>query len=144
MLANSCQNVLCTNRNDLESATPVYFIGLGDRARRLIGTTGPLAKIDLKRAEGQLETLARVSGGRAYLKDATSDLPGIYDDMPELNGLKATEMLTALAPDTRVLILTRHSDSSYVQQLLRSGASGYILKQSASDQLVHGDSAWRG
>jgi DNA-binding NarL/FixJ family response regulator len=57
--------------------------------------------------------------------------------MPELNGLKATEMLTALAPDTRVLILTRHSDSSYVQQLLRSGASGYILKQSASDQLVH-------
>jgi DNA-binding NarL/FixJ family response regulator len=37
----------------------------------------------------------------------------------------------------RVLILTRHSDSSYVQQLLRSGASGYILKQSASDELVH-------
>jgi len=66
-----------------ESATPVYFIGLGDRARRLIGTTGPLAKIDLKRAEDQLETLARVSGGRAYLKDATSDLPGIYDDMME-------------------------------------------------------------
>ena len=66
-----------------QSATAVYFIGLGDRTRSLIGTTGPLAKIDWKRAEDRLETLATVSGGRAYLKDATSDVPGIYDDMME-------------------------------------------------------------
>ncbi len=57
--------------------------------------------------------------------------------MPDTNGLTATETLKALVPDVRVLILTRHSESSYVQQLLRSGASGYVLKHSASDELVH-------
>jgi DNA-binding NarL/FixJ family response regulator len=56
--------------------------------------------------------------------------------MPEVNGLKATETLKTSVPDTKVLILTRHTDSSYVQQLLRSGASGYVLKQSASEELV--------
>ncbi len=56
--------------------------------------------------------------------------------MPEVNGLKATEMLQDLVPHTKVLILTRHTNSSYVQQLLRSGASGYVLKQSASEELV--------
>jgi DNA-binding NarL/FixJ family response regulator len=59
--------------------------------------------------------------------------------MPELNGLKATEMLKQLAPGANVLILTRHTDTNtsyYVQQLLRAGANGYVLKQSASDELV--------
>lgn len=56
--------------------------------------------------------------------------------MPGLNGLKATEALKSLVPNVRILILTRHTDTSYVQQLLRSGASGYVLKQSASEELV--------
>lgn len=60
----------------------------------------------------------------------------VWRAAPELNGLKATERLKELLPEVRVLILTRHSDSSYVQQLLRSGASGYVLKRSASEQLV--------
>jgi len=56
--------------------------------------------------------------------------------MPELNGLKATEALKKQMPDLRILILTRHLDRSYVHQLFRSGASGYVLKQSGSDDLV--------
>ena len=56
--------------------------------------------------------------------------------MPGINGLKATEILRASAPGSAILILTRHADASYVQQLLRSGASGYVLKHSASDELV--------
>ena len=39
-------------------------------------------------------------------------------------------------PAVKILILTRHSDDGYVQQLLRAGVSGYALKQSASDDLV--------
>src|SRR5262249_33256886 len=50
--------------------------------------------------------------------------------------LKATEMLKRLQPNIKILILTRHTDTSYVQQLLRSGAAGYVLKQSASEELV--------
>jgi two-component system response regulator NreC len=56
--------------------------------------------------------------------------------MPELNGLKATERLKQLHPDVKILILTRHTDSGYVKQLMRAGASGYVLKQSASEELV--------
>jgi len=65
------------------SATPVYCIGLSDSARTLIGTTGPLSKIDWKRADHQLEMLAKVSGGRAYLRHSTGDMAAIYDDIME-------------------------------------------------------------
>ena len=56
--------------------------------------------------------------------------------MPHLNGLKATELVVTGFPGTRVLALTRHSDSGYVHQLLKAGASGYVLKQSRSDEVV--------
>jgi len=56
--------------------------------------------------------------------------------MPELNGLRATERLKELRPDAKILILTRHADSGYVRQLMRAGASGYVLKQSAPEELV--------
>jgi Ca-activated chloride channel family protein len=70
-----------------QSATPVYSIGLGERVRSLAGsvisTTGSLSAIDWKRAEQQLETLAKVSGGRAYVLDPTVEVPAIYDDIME-------------------------------------------------------------
>jgi DNA-binding NarL/FixJ family response regulator len=56
--------------------------------------------------------------------------------MPEINGLKATEALAASSPETKILILTRHGDASYVQRLLQAGANGYVLKQSAAEELV--------
>ena len=56
--------------------------------------------------------------------------------MPELNGLQATERLREEFPQVRVLTLTRHTDKGYLQQLLKAGASGYVLKQSASAELV--------
>jgi two-component system, NarL family, response regulator NreC len=56
--------------------------------------------------------------------------------MPEMNGLKATQCLIRSCPKIKVLILTRHTDDGYLQQLLQSGSSGYVLKQSASDELV--------
>jgi VWFA-related protein len=65
------------------SDTPVYCIGLADTAWSLIGTAGPLAKIDWKRADERLETLAKVSGGRAYLRESTIEIPAIYDDLME-------------------------------------------------------------
>jgi DNA-binding NarL/FixJ family response regulator len=58
--------------------------------------------------------------------------------MPGLNGLQATEALMQALPNTKILILTRHADVSYVQRLLRAGANGYVLKQSISEELVRG------
>jgi DNA-binding NarL/FixJ family response regulator len=57
--------------------------------------------------------------------------------MPNLDGLKATAKLKACCPATNVLALTRHKDYSYLQQILRAGASGYVLKQSPASELVH-------
>jgi DNA-binding NarL/FixJ family response regulator len=57
--------------------------------------------------------------------------------MPGLNGLKATEKLKRCCPDVKVLTLTRHKDDGYLQQLLRVGVSGYVLKQSRPSELLH-------
>jgi VWFA-related protein len=66
------------------AGTPVYAIGLAGLVQRtLIDPVGPLAKIDWQRASEQLKTLARVSGGRTYLRDIALDVPAIYDDMME-------------------------------------------------------------
>lgn len=56
--------------------------------------------------------------------------------MPEMNGLKATKKLKQFCPQMKILTLTRHTDEGYLQELLRAGASGYVLKQSSSDQLL--------
>ena len=56
--------------------------------------------------------------------------------MPGMNGLAATQQLSALIPATAVLTLTRHSEDGYVQPLLAAGAKGYVLKQSAADELL--------
>jgi DNA-binding NarL/FixJ family response regulator len=56
--------------------------------------------------------------------------------MPEMNGLKATERLKTQCPVIKVLTLTRHADGSYLRKLLQAGVSGYLLKKSASGELV--------
>jgi DNA-binding NarL/FixJ family response regulator len=56
--------------------------------------------------------------------------------MPGMNGLVATKRLKELRPDIVVVTLTRHADDAYLQELLRAGASGYVLKQSAPNELI--------
>ena len=56
--------------------------------------------------------------------------------MPGMNGLVATKKLKELRPDIVIVTLTRHADDAYLQELLRAGASGYVLKQSAPSELI--------
>jgi Ca-activated chloride channel family protein len=66
------------------SGVPVYCVGLaGVVERSIVGATGPIAKINWPRAKEQLKTLARSSGGRAYMRDTELDVPAVYDDMME-------------------------------------------------------------
>jgi DNA-binding NarL/FixJ family response regulator len=53
-----------------------------------------------------------------------------------LNGLEATRQITREAPNTKVLILSSYSDDEYVQQLIEEGATGYLVKQTAANDLV--------
>lgn len=57
--------------------------------------------------------------------------------MPGLSGAQATERLQRECPSTKVLALTVHEDKGYLRQLLAAGATGYVLKRAAGDELVH-------
>jgi DNA-binding NarL/FixJ family response regulator len=56
--------------------------------------------------------------------------------MPQLNGLEATRQISKENPKSHVLILSSYSDDEYVQQLTDAGASGYLVKQTAANDLV--------
>ena len=87
-----------------------------------------------------MEVVGEAGDGRMAVERARELLPDVIVmdvSMPELNGLQATLKLKQVCPQVRVLTLTRHTDDSYLQELLRAGASGYVLKQSAPAELIH-------
>lgn len=95
------------------------------------------------RALVDLQTDMHVVGGAdngrvavAMAKELHPDVVVMDVSMPEMNGLKATERIKELFPDIKVLVVTRHADPGFIQQLTRAGASGYLLKQSASSELI--------
>lgn len=91
-------------------------------------------------AQPDMQVVATAGDGREAITQAervTPDVVIMDISMPGLNGLAATMQLTERVPDAKVLTLTRHADSSYLQQLLRAGAAGYVLKQSRPAELLH-------
>jgi len=91
-------------------------------------------------AQPDMEVIGEVGDGRAAIEEGKRLDPDIIVmdiSMPKLNGLKATEKLKECCPNAKVLALTRHRDDGYLQQILRAGASGYVLKQSPPGELIH-------
>jgi len=56
--------------------------------------------------------------------------------MPKLNGIEAAQRISAQLPQTAIIILSMHSDEGYVLRALKSGARGYLLKDSAESDLI--------
>lgn len=89
--------------------------------------------------EGDIEVLAEASNGRealACLEKLTPDLLLLDISMPEVNGLEVTQHVREKYPTMPILILTMHEDERYFFQLLRAGATGYIVKGAAPNDLV--------
>ena len=83
--------------------------------------------------------VAEAGNGRDAVKQAEELKPdvAILDvAMPLLNGIEATRQIVKRSPATRVLVLTMHSDEAYVNQILKAGATGYLLKDSADVDLI--------
>jgi DNA-binding NarL/FixJ family response regulator len=91
-------------------------------------------------AQADMNVIGDVSNGQdavAQAKELNPDVVVIDISMPKMNGFEATERIKRACPRTKVLALTRHMDTGFIQQLFRAGASGYVLKQSASNELIH-------
>jgi len=87
-----------------------------------------------------MEVVGEASDGLGAVERTQALLPDVLVidiSMPKLNGLKATEKLKEVCPQVKVLTLSRHADDGYVRALLAAGARGYVLKQSASSELIH-------
>lgn len=93
----------------------------------------------LVNSQSDMEVVGEAGDGETALKmalDLRPDLVLMDISMPTINGLKATKRLRARQPDIKILVLTRHSDDGYLQQLIAAGANGYCLKQSAPTELI--------
>jgi DNA-binding NarL/FixJ family response regulator len=86
-----------------------------------------------------MSVVGEAANGREVLEQAAELKPDIVVmdlSMPQLNGLQATERLKARHPQIKVIALTAHDDASYLSQVCRAGAVGYVLKHSAGEELL--------
>jgi two-component system response regulator NreC len=79
------------------------------------------------------------TGDEAVRAGQRDDLDLVVMDlsMPGSSGLLAARALRSSRPELKVVILTRHADQTYLQELLRTGVSAYVLKQSPHGELLH-------
>lgn len=90
-------------------------------------------------SQADMQVVAEASDGRAAVEYAEWLRPQVVVmdlSMPEMNGLAATHAIKLGCPETAVVALTRHDDAAFVDELRKAGASGYVLKQSPSTELL--------
>lgn len=90
-------------------------------------------------AEPDIEVVGEAENGREAVQLARQLSPDVVVmdiAMPQLNGLEATRQIVNEGLPTRVLILSSYADDEYVQQLTEAGALGYLIKQSAANDLI--------
>lgn len=90
-------------------------------------------------ARPEWQVVAEAGDGREAVRLAEETNPdiAILDvAMPLLNGIEAVRQIARKVPHTRMLVLSMHADEAYVTQMLRAGAAGYLLKDSADVDLL--------
>lgn len=95
----------------------------------------------LLRKYSEFEVVGQAADGRQALEMASQHKPDIVImdvGMPNLNGVDATKQLLSVNPDIKIMALSTHSDGAVVAKMVKAGAKGYILKESAFDELIEG------
>jgi DNA-binding NarL/FixJ family response regulator len=90
-------------------------------------------------SEPGIEIVAEASDGQEALRlceSATPDLVILDVAMPSLNGIEVAARARKRRPDLRVILLSMHSDESYIVRALSAGARGYLLKEATDDDLL--------
>lgn len=110
------------------------------RPRILIADDHQLVVEGLRKLlEDEFEVVGTVDNGHALLTAAGRLKPDVIladVSMPLLNGIDACARLRGLVPSSRVVVLTMHADRSYAAEAFKAGAAGYVLKRSATSELV--------
>jgi two-component system response regulator NreC len=89
--------------------------------------------------EADMEVLAEAEDGREAVRLVRELSPQVVImdvGMPDLNGIEATRQILQESPETKVIALSMHSDRRFVTNMIKAGASGYLLKDSAFEELA--------
>lgn len=116
--------------------------GEKQKSRIVLVDDHPIVRDGLRQMMGVDDTLT-ICGEAS---DAESALDVIKQTLPELalvdvflegtNGIELTKMLIEQFPDLKILILSMHDESLYAERAMRAGASGYVMKQEASSEIL--------
>lgn len=94
---------------------------------------------ELINQQKDMKVVAEASDGNEAIKMVGQYLPDVVlmdVVMPETDGMEATREIKSEYPQTRVIALSIYADRTYVLQMFRMGVSGYLLKESAFDELI--------
>lgn len=89
-------------------------------------------------SQSDMEVVAEAQDGRAAIQLTKKLKPEIVImdvSMPDLNGIEATKRIVSECPGVKIIALSMHSDNLFVSEMLKSGASGYLLKDCAFEEL---------
>lgn len=89
--------------------------------------------------QADMKIVGEAENGRTAVRKAEKLLPDVIImdvTMPDLNGIEATRKITSKTDNVKVIALSMHSDSMFVTEMLKSGASGYLLKDCAFEELT--------
>jgi DNA-binding NarL/FixJ family response regulator len=93
-----------------------------------------------------MEVIGEVENGRKavqLVQELLIDIIVMDIAMPDLNGIEATRQIVARAPSIKVIALSMHSDKRFVVEMLKAGASGFLLKDCAFEELIYAINAVR-
>jgi DNA-binding NarL/FixJ family response regulator len=125
----------------LTSTINAIFMDAG-KIRVVVADDHPTMREGLKlllNNEHDIEVVGEAADGKEAVRVACELVPDVIVmdiSMPQCNGLQATKRLRDSCPQVHVLTLTRHNDDGFLQELLRAGAGGYVLKRSSPEELL--------
>jgi DNA-binding NarL/FixJ family response regulator len=126
----------------MNDSTATDWLSKDDVLRVVLADDHPIVRDGLRtlvNAQPDMRVVGEAADGEAACRAARELTPDVLVmdlSMPLLNGVEATENVRRDCPNVRVVALTVHEERLYLTQLLRAGASGYVLKRSAAVELV--------
>ena len=96
--------------------------------------------VNMLKNQRNMQVIGEAQNGREAVQlaiDLSPDLVIMDVTMPNLNGIDATRVITSNSKAVKVIALSMYSDKQFVQGMMQAGASGYLLKDCAFDELVN-------